>query len=71
MSSRRLPGNPNAQNELPETHSGNIWRQAAKMLKMKLLRLILAISGWPYLAPGSQNAQNGGAFASKSQNPAS
>jgi len=53
--------------------SGHIWRRAAKMLKMNLLRLILAISGarqpkcsnwaswgsfWPYLVPGSQNAQN-------------
>ena len=62
-------GNQSAQNEPPETHSGHIWRQAAKMLKIRLLRLILAISRtrqpkcskwhswgslWPYLAPGSQ-----------------
>jgi len=65
--------NQNTQNESPEAHSDHIWRQAAKMLKIRLLRFILAISGtrqpkcskwvswgsfWPYLASGSQNAQN-------------
>ncbi len=39
------PGSQNAQNEPPEAHSGHIWHQAAKMLKVSLLRLILAISG--------------------------
>ena len=29
----------------PETHSNNIWRQAAKMLKTNILSIILAISG--------------------------
>ncbi len=38
------PGSQNTQNEPPEAHSGHIWRQAAKMLKMSLLRLILAKS---------------------------
>ena len=28
------PSTQNAENEAPETHSGNIWAQAAKMLKM-------------------------------------
>ena len=31
------PGRQIAQNETPEAHSGNIWPQAAKMLKMSLL----------------------------------
>ena len=38
------PGNERAQNEPPETHFGYIWCQAAKMLKIRLLRLILATS---------------------------
>jgi hypothetical protein len=38
------PGNEHAQNEPPETHFGRIWCRAAKMLKIRLLGLILAIS---------------------------
>ena len=30
------PSTQHAENEAPETHSGNIWAQAAKMLKMNI-----------------------------------
>ena len=49
-----------AQNEVLEAHSSHIWHQATKMLKMSLLRLILAISG------ARQLAQSRGAFDLKS-----
>ena len=50
----RLGQSPgNAQNEPSEVHSGNFWARGPEMLKMSLLRLILATSG-----PRPGNAQN-------------
>ena len=66
------PGPQSAQNEVPETHSGHIWAQAGKVLKMRLLRPIPTISGpwppkcskwaswdpfWPHVDPGRQNSK--------------
>jgi len=38
------PGSQNTQNKTLEAHSGHIWHLVTKMLKMSLLRLILAKS---------------------------
>ena len=47
------PGAKMFNKEHPETHSSNIWRQAAKMLKLSILSIILAMSG-----PSTQHAEN-------------
>ena len=47
------PRPPKCLKKHPETHSSNIWRQAAKMLKMMILSVILAISG-----PSTQHTEN-------------
>ena len=44
---------PNGPNHRCFNDSSNIWRQAAKMLKMRILSVILAISG-----PSTQHAEN-------------